>query len=426
MKTKPDLSFMDRVHDWTFLKRTFQGDPLSREVQAVQARLRAKLRHAQRFIVDDDAIAITAGLSREFKRLEAWSFLSRLPYDCMFLQFNLWHKVESLRALDNPPLMEPVDDRTSKILGYLLFRDTDGPSPVWVAHEFYQNNEGHPYIGMLAYVFDPEGDTMWPIRGSKFWHSPTLSLRRGFPRLPIRIIANQTADNMKGKSIWCEAAPEIALCGVYDPVGDSAPTYEDEKGDLHIEGDYLTAPPWFVNRGAVIIDPWWDNFFAARWRDDPDRVHRVISHEMNECRGAMKFLIALLGAINGLPRDVRPIVTRTGKRPVGMHMLPYLGHSHLKLTIPRDNRVIYRRMDHATGVAQTRRQHYVRGHWRVVERGKRVTFLCRHMPTMVENGLGMCENCEMLIRWIPQALRGDPEKGMVDHEFYDVTTKKAS
>jgi hypothetical protein len=43
------------------------------------------------------------------------------------------------------------------------------------------------------------------------------------------------------------------------------------------------------------------------------------------------------------------------------------------------------------------------------------------MPTIVEHGLGMCENCEMLIRWIKVHKRGDPELGMVEHDLYEVT-----
>lgn len=447
--SKPDLAFMDKVHEWTFRKRTDVGGPLSRECLAVQARLRGKLRGAQRFIVDDAAIDVVAGLSREFERMESWSFLARLPYDTMFLQFDLHHKIEALRALD--ARMEAVDrESVSPILGYLLFRDTDGEAPVWIAHEFYQSQDGNPFIGMLAYVFDPEGDPMWPIRGSKFWRSPTLSLRKGFPRMPITIeytklkpdtpvphspieidvsrrdVAPEDTEGFPFP-IQTTAAPEIALAGIYQPRGGDLKIRQGEDG-VYAEGDdnLVSAPSWFVNRGAVIVDPWWDHFFANRWRVDPDRVHKIILHEINECRGALKFLICMIAAINGLPRDIKPIAVRSGKRPVGMNMLPYLGHSHLKIMLPRDNRVIYAKnaLDRQFSSGQHRRQHYVMGHWRVVERGKRITHLCRHMPTMVENGLGICENCEMLIRWIKQHTRGKDELGMIDHD-YEVTTKKA-
>src|SRR5262252_1470726 len=228
-KTKPDLTFIDKVHEWTFRKRSNNGDfPLSREVQAIQARIRGKLREAQRFIVDDEAIEVVAGLSREFDRLESWSFLARLPYDCLFLQFNLHHKIESLRKLDDRML--PVDpEATSPILGYLLFRDTDGDSPVWVAHEFYQDENGDPFIGMIAFVFDPEGDPQWPVRGSKFWRSPTLSLRKGFPRLPVTIMypTRDGEDRPSEMPFTCYCDPEIALGGVFQPKGEP-----DEDGKV--------------------------------------------------------------------------------------------------------------------------------------------------------------------------------------------------
>jgi len=433
-KQKPasDLGFLDKVHEWTF-NRHGPNRPLSREVMAVQARLRGKLREAQRFILDDEAVEVTAGLSREFERLEAWSFLARLPYDCMWLQFNLHHKVEALRALDDRML--PLDrENVSPLIGYLLFRDTDGDSPVWIAHEFYQTSEGEPFIGMLAYVFDPEGDPMWPVRGSKYWRSPTLSLRKGFPRLPVFLeMPTKTGEGEESTIPFeCPADPEIALCGVFEPKGTPDEdgkvrfdfTIDDDGG--HIQNDLVGAPSWFLNRAAVIVDPWWDHYFAPRWRNEEDtkKANDFLMFQINECRGAMKFLITLLAAINGLPRDIRPIVTRSGKRPVGMNMLPYLGHSHLRIELPRDNRVVYARntLDGNEAV-QHRRNHPVIGHWRVVERGKKITHLCRHMPTMVENGLGMCEICEMLIRWIKPHRSGRGE-GFVDHEHYEVTGQK--
>ena len=265
------------------------------------------------------------------------------------------------------------------VVGYLLFRDSDGPSPVWIAHEFYQSpSTGEPYVGMLAYVFDPEGDTMWPVRGSRYWRAPTLSLRKGFPRMPVEITGPRHHD--KPITIKADAAPEIALCGIFQP---SEEIEIKEAGDITALTEAVTAPPWFVNRGAVIVDPWWDHYYAERWKTDADRVNRLLMHEINECRGVMKFIIALLAAINGLPRDVRPILTKPGKRPVGMNMLPYLGHSHLKIELPRDNRVVWARqtMDH-TAHARGRREHYVLGHWRVVEGEARQI----HLPPHADDG----------------------------------------
>jgi len=266
-------------------------------------------------------------------------------------------------------------------------------------------------------VFDPEGDPMWPIRGSKFWRKPTLSLRKGFPRMLATVMVGENGNI----PIQTECDPEISLGGIFQARGGEVRITIDDDG-MHADDDMLTSPSWLINRAAVIVDPWWDAYFARRWQTDPERTTRLIHHEINECRGALRWLVTALASINALPRDVRPVNVRTGRRAVGMHMLPYLGHSHLRIELPRDNRIVYARkqLDHQTH-STSRRYHDVIGHWRVVERGKKMTYFCRHMPTMVENGLGICENCEMLIRWIPAHTRGDPNLGRVEHTEYEVT-----
>lgn len=72
-------------------------------------------------------------------------------------------------------------------------------------------------------------------------------------------------------------------------------------------------------------------------------------------------------------------------------------------------------------MSKRRAWHPVRGHWRVVERGKKLPILCRHEPTEVDNGLALCTRCERLIRWIelPHG-RGDPRLGIVNRTAYEV------
>jgi hypothetical protein len=64
-----------------------------------------------------------------------------------------------------------------------------------------------------------------------------------------------------------------------------------------------------------------------------------------------------------------------------------------------------------------RRRHKVRGHWRVIEKGKRLPVPCNHRPTMVEGGVGICLACERLIRWIPWFMRGDASLGFVEQDY---------
>ena len=387
MKTPRDLSLMDAVHAWTFDPRV-NSHPVTGLGKAVLMKQRQRLRAAERFVLDDEAVRLVCRLSHEADRLAGWSFLARLPYDTLWIEFSLhvrcdeYEKMGSLNAPFDP---EDVSER----LGYLLFKDGGGSDARWVCHEFQIVNN-QPTCGMFAYVFDPEGDAVVPVKGSDLWRSPTLSLIPGFPRVKAKNSAT---------GVTYEIDPEFMLAGIFE-----------QDAEQH-----ATAPIWFINRSAVIIDPFWN----ARFGTDKISQHfPTFATELQELRGSLRWLVVLLATINGLPRDVKPAVTRPGKRAVGMNLLPYLQHHNLSIRVPRDNRVVYARrsLDRAARNAQ-RAWHRVIGHWRVIERGK-ARDLCRHIPVMVEHGVGMCERCQLLIRWIDSHSRGDPSIGIVDHDAY--------
>ena len=206
-----------------------------------------------------------------------------------------------------------------------------------------------------------------------------------------------------GVTINTEVDPEAVLCGV-----------------LTTKNGLITSPDWYKQKAAVIADPVWDAIF-----DDKTRLAKIGNNQIQEERGALRYLVTMIAAINGIPREIRPINTRSGSYTTGMHTLPYLRHHNLTLTVPKDDRIVYAKNylnREATG--RKRAWHPVRGHWRVVEPGKAKGF-CIHEPTMVESGLGMCAKCELMVRWItlPNG-RGDPSVGVVDHNYRIAARKR--
>jgi hypothetical protein len=379
-------SFADRVHAMTFAD-TLMGRRVSGDAKFVLARHRANLRNAERFVLDDEAVRLVCHLSHERDRLSNWAFLARLPHSPMWVEFNLHTKVDEWQKMGT--LQVPFDpEQVSPVVGYLLYKDGNSASR-WICHEFCDLN-GTPYPGLLAYVFDPEGDGM--VAGSATWGSPTLSRRVGFPRVPGTISFDDGSANAE-----TTIDPEYVLCGVFKSAG--------SRGDPRI-----VSPDWFVQRASAIVEPFWD---ATK----PDLLNEIVLKEVREQAGIMRWLMTMLAAINALPRDVHPVATRTGRRAVGMRELPYLRHSNLAIRLPRDNRVVWARrsLDRDAKAARRLAWHPVMSHWRVIERGKS-THLCRHEPTMVEEGVGLCTRCEMMIRWIevPNG-RGDPSIGVVEH-----------
>lgn len=409
-ESDPDVTLMDNVHKWSF-KQNVMGRHVPNEAQQVAARLRAKLRQAERFILDDAATKLVCHLSHQTDKFDGWAFLARLPHNPMWIEFSLHAKVREFERMGT--LKETFkEEEVAKRLGLLLYHDEGNEkSPRWICHEFYEYPEC-PIPGLVDYVFDPEGDQSLPLSGSRTWHNRTLSLIPGFPQHPIELIENSNKRNR------LSLPAEYMLCGIFDQIVTDMNKTKIETAD------------WFKNRSAVTINPWWTALNAYRLKSDPVEWYNSIANDIKEQRGAFRWVIALLAAINGLPKDVKTAATRSGTRAAGVYKLAYLGHRTVSINIPRSDRVIWARkqLDRAARVEKRLRHHTVMSHWRVIERGKKRKGVlirgCDHSPTMVESGVGICTKCEMLVRWIelPNG-RGDPKLGVVDRT-YKIRTKR--
>ena len=388
-----DVPFMDQVHRMTFEPKP-GGLKMTPQARAVMARHRVALRRAERFVLDDDAVRLVCHLSHEKQKLASWSFLARLPFDTFWVEFNLhakvaeFEKMRSLRVKFEPGEVSPH-------WGMLFQRDLPGStSPRWVVSQFCQVGDDAVLPAILGFVFDPEGEAHSTPRGSDLWRTPTLSLRPGFDR---RAPMLQEDTGEQEECDW-----------EYLAAGD----FHRDSGGRLVPGD------WFLNRGAVIVEPYWDAMGRM--------TNHIIAEEMKEQAGMVRWIVAMLAAINGLPRDLVIVSTRPGKQSVGMNVLPYFQHRTIKILMPKEDRVSWsvRNLDR-TLRNTPRAWHQVIGHWRIIEKGKVVGRApgqpwCRHIPTMVEHGVGMCERCQLMIRWIPSHTRGDPNLGIVEHTYRGV------
>lgn len=416
---------MDRVHAFLFSKklgtRRFGPDTLR-----VMAKHRTQLRRAEKFVLDDDSVRLICHLSHEKARLEAWSFLARLPFEVCWLEFNLHAKVDEFNKMGG--LSKPFNpDEVSPSVGYLLYRDDAGAqSPRWVVTQFYEV-AGETLPGLLSYVFDPEGGDYAPVRGSTYWRSPTLSLIPGFPKLPIvaDIAALEISTTCDAEILatgdmrlaWQDADENNEL-GIVIPAGTPYETAADGRMIFHADDkDIITGGDWARSRMAIIPEPWWQSFRKP--------TVATLATEVREEMGHIRYIVTMLAALNSIPRDVKEAQTLTGKRHIGGNILPYFQHRTVTLRVPNDDRIVWarKRIDSEFRNAP-RPWHRVKGHWRIIERGKAPSHICRHQPTMVESGVGMCEKCQLMIRWINDHTRGDPELGIVEHT-YSVKGKKA-
>ena len=232
-------------------------------------------------------------------------------------------------------------------------------------------------------------------------------MRPGFPR-QTAVIEYELGDGRIATREQ-EIDPEYSVIGVF------------EHGQRTVG-----APEFFADKTAVIVEPWWDAWHNTK--EDRERLDRMAFIDARELTGMLRWLICLLGAINGLPRDVAPRITRPGHANVSFHVVPYLSAHNLSIKIPKDNNIRHVALTlERSGRNQRRKWHQVISHWRIIDPGRNPAGTwCKHAPALVDDtdpNLAICSKCEMLIRRIPQHTRGDPEVGIVQHPAYVVSAK---
>lgn len=427
---KPNLPLMDLVNAFTFEKK-LSGIPFKPSVVNVLRKYRIELRRSERFVLDDDAVRLACDLSAQASNaanhdlLRGWAYLARLPYDDMWIELNLHAKVKRFAELGSLRGDKPELDQISPVIGYQFSRDDELGSPTrWIARDFVLHPDGSALPGMLSYVFDPEATELEPVRSSRKWGSPTLSARPNAGKIPGRVANSEET---------LDVDPEDVLLGTLDRV-ENHPSYRDAIVTMDVGSKGIAAPPWLRAKLAVIADPFWEAYIRELPPAQRDNAIDLIQRDVLEQAGVARWLIALLGAINAVPRDVVPVPARPGRRHVGANILPYFQHRTLRLQLPRDDRVVYAIERMTSREAEARRNsprpwHQVRGHWRIVERGKttgrrRGQAWCRHVPAATdEAGHGRCARCGLIVAWVAQHHRGDPTVGIVAHTYL-ITGKK--
>jgi len=401
------MSLADAINVWSYQHKC-QGIGITDAAYQVQVKYRTKLRVAERFVLSDDSVRLICHLAHQTNRLEGWSFLARLPFSPIFFELDLHVKVREFEKMGS--LRHPFDPSlVSPRIGYLMWRDTtNDENPRWVCHGFSEL-DGGAIPEMISYVFDPEGNPMFPTRGSDYWQAPTMSLIPGFPKVPIRAYHQE-------KEIDSQVDPELILGGVLDP-GDRPASAKVIGLKYVVDEGLVKGPSWLIHRMAVILDPWWNLHI-----DNDPRKFKLVLNQIMENAGHLRWIITMLAAINGIPKSIRPLPVRTDRRTLGMHRLKYFTSSVVELTIPAEDKLAYARSKLNKASSNVHRPwHKVRGHWRVVEYGK-AQYFCRHDPVMVEHGLGICTKCELLVRWINDFVQGTPEEGIHQHDHYEVKT----
>jgi hypothetical protein len=326
---------------------------------------RRRLIEADRFSLDADAVwETTDRADYDRKHVMDRVHLARLPYPEIWLEYSQREKVTANFYAGRGPR---PGDGVPELVGFLIRRVDERPD-AWIATKVIHQSDNIPVndashgLCFFEYMFDAESNR--PIRhlGSR------MSVAAGPPHW-LRFGSNVT--------------PEVTsklLLGV--PTGD--PEYDplDEA----------------ANKVAVSLEPLWRSKMDAEVKAKPSRAKalgEMLSYDLEEIRGEVRFLITALALINEVPILVtdtapprRSFLTQGGMRP-------YLSHRTISLNVPaikKAKKSPYEFLHEAT----RRKRHKVRAHTR--------RFYAPSGALMYE-------------KWIKEHLRGDERLGWVTHDY---------
>lgn len=388
----PATFLYDDVHRWTYDKPKHAniGLPhLGEGVERYMRKYRTLVKQAKRFYLDEGFIETALTLSYEIDKVQHWLNIARLPFPVVWMEYDTRHKV-SVSVKSGHTIKGPDDDYSTvqPRTGYLM-QEIDKDSGTWVMSEFVDKcDKDHVFAGVAP---EPMG----------WWVAPEGNVS--------------------------------ALPGISKIWGSTAEFSEDGDSDTfeRIALGSTVPLPWARHRIISLLEPTWGEASLEATGTIETKVVRDflvdrVQHCARETRGVIRFLITVLALLNQAPNVKHIHAGRAGYRPKGMHRLPYLGHSTVTIELPKTKPMIVlaRSLDKAAKDRRHYRAHHVRGHFRVAEYGKRPDLRCDHLPTMVEDGLGICTRCERLIRWVPHHTRGDATLGWVEQDYHLTTGGK--
>lgn len=191
------------------------------------------------------------------------------------------------------------------------------------------------------------------------------------------------------------------------------------------DGIAFVNEPWIQDSLALALEPSWRVRLAAGAsgaKNDPAHDTETIAslqRLVREEAGIIRFVATVLAMLAAAPDVERIAAPFGGHRYAGGRKVPLLGHNTVSIKLPKKKpqRYLVGELYKAARDRRRHRAHEVRGHFRMIERGKLLPRRCDHHPTMVENGVGICLRCERLIRWIAPHNRGDLGLGWIDHDY---------
>jgi hypothetical protein len=355
--------------------REWTRGPYRRSIDPTQyvARMIAQ---ARKFVLDDRMSSFMADLAyaslpvhRDIKRdraiLEGMRILSRLPHKVTWIEYNLRERMKRSVGVYGPINSNKlVPEKAPEKGGWLL-----------IQHE---------------------------------------KLESAF--MAIECISHSTGGRERAEGMWGDLSPIPNACPLAYAwtTDDTRPPWKllgEDAGTWHKAAWMLTGIPNYDSYNV--------GWMRAPWLTDPGAQKSILQHHVvedvqHELASDLRYLWALLSAINDTPTEYKVVRPQKGHM-VNRNYKRFVEHTVITLKIPggKDMTKVAQRITRAS----RRRAHDVRGFWRKDWRFP-LAALCQHeFEDVPDTHLARCKLCQGRKIWIAEHQRGDASLGFVLHDY---------
>jgi hypothetical protein len=412
-KDKPSLANMFMAETYSLAKRLGLAAGEAKKIEPILESYRQDLRRAHRFELDDDFVRYITEIS---SKCSAEKLLSRLgfatlPYDTVWIEFNLMEKVRVMRTvhgiIDHPFNWDDVADR----LGLIIHRLSDTAMTVEIVCETHGNNG---LIGTTICYFFSLTDHVFTSADAKFGCKPLVMSEK----VQRAIIEN---DTLTGEGVKLLSNDKVTTMGAGSLWGYST-AGESMVIEKVAQMRNLALPQFLMRHGVLgtgrmkeIIQT-----FAGRGGRSEKAVLETITNlmlqETIEFTGMMRWIVLVLAALNEVPIETRRIEPK-GQMRVGLTgKRRYLDYHRVTLRVPKTKplQFIEKKLRNST---RRHRAHEVIAHWRKYDDESNNCAGEHDLQFDYDEGFAVCSRCRVYLRYIREHVRGDPSLGWIRKEY---------
>jgi hypothetical protein len=403
-KPKDEASVADKflasTYDWCkYFNYTGRETKL---VTPILMAYRQAMRQAHKFVLDNEFVEYATSISNRMTpaKLLARLPLATLPYETTWIEFDLRTKVRVMRSFHG---LSPMPDTgyVAQRMGVLLERINETMCTITMVCE------GDPITtpNLTGYVFSTDERT---LRFDQPYHGLT----------PFD--AAYRMDRLKGMPVFEDITNDPDAGAMFHRVTHGALWgFAGNQAGVINNSKEFRIPEFLERHGELAFTRFYDFIEDARKTQHRvmDELSKMITTEMAEFTGMMRWLVIVLAMLNEVPTRANFIQPMHTMRAGLTKRIAAFEYHRLTLRLPKTKAIPYLERK-LSNVERRHKAHEVRQHWRTYLHAEQQCLPDEHAWEYdEEHGYALCGKCMGYRRRIPEHVRGDPSLGWVRKDY---------